>query len=161
MGQISSGVYPCYENEFMVGATKETATTISEMETCSVSIDNGVETWNPFTSQGWQSALQTSKAITISISGKRDNGDTGNDYVAGKTFANGQQAYGYFCWNLPDGTCVEWNKAVYNVTNAGTGDSTAVATLEFEVVSNGKPNITTQSSGISGASVSSKSNTSS
>lgn len=70
MGKINSGVYPVYENEFMVGATKETATPISEMESCSVSIDNGVETWTPFTAEGWQSALQTAKAITISVSGK-------------------------------------------------------------------------------------------
>ena len=144
MGKINSGVYPVYENEFMVGATKETATPISEMESCSVSIDNGVETWTPFTAEVWQSALQTAKAITISVSGKRDIGDTGNDYVAGKAFVNGQAAYGYFCWNLPDGTKVSWDKAVYSVTNISAGDSTGVAPLEFEIASNGKPKITAE-----------------
>ena len=142
MGKITSGVYPCYENEFLVGESKETATTIAETETCSVSLDNGVETWTPFTSEGWQSALQTAKAITISVSGKRSIGDEGNDYVAGKAFVNGQDAYGYFCWNLPDGTKVEFEKAVYNVTNVSAGDSTGVAGLEFDVISNGKPTIT-------------------
>lgn len=143
MGKIESGVYPCYENQFLVGATKETATTISETENFSVSIDNGVEQWTPFTSEGWQSALQTAKAITISVSGKRDIGDSGNDFVAGKWLANGQKAYGYFCWNLPDGTKVEWDKAVYSVTNISSGDSTGVAPLEFDIMSNGKPNVTT------------------
>ena len=142
MGKITSGVYPCYENEFMVGESKEKSYTIAETETCSVSIDNGVETWTPFTSEGWQSALQTAKAITISVSGKRCIGDQGNDYVAGKAFVNGQAAYGYFCWNLPDGTKLEWDKAVYNVTNVSAGDSTGVAGLEFDVISNGKPTIT-------------------
>ncbi|MFR6462090.1 MAG: hypothetical protein ACLUP6_06340 [Anaerostipes hadrus] len=32
--------------------------------------------------------------------------------------------------------------AVINVTNVGAGDSTAVAPLEFEVQSNGKPTVT-------------------
>ena len=138
MGKITNGVYPCYENEFMVGASKETA----ELENFSISIDNGVETWTPFTAEGWQSALQTAKAITISVSGKRAIGDEGNDFIASKAFANGQAAYGYFCWNLPDGTKVEWDKAVYNVTNVGGGDSTNVAPLEFDVISNGKPTVT-------------------
>lgn len=151
MGKINSGVYPCYENEFLVGATKETATLISEMESCSVSIDNGVETWTPFTAEGWQSALQTAKAITVSVAGKRDIGDAGNDFVAGKAFVNGQKAYGYFCWNLPDGTQVEWDKAVYSVTNVSAGDSTGVAPLEFDVNSNGKPTITKSNISVSNA----------
>lgn len=89
------GVFPCYENQFHVGATKADKATIAECESFSVSIDNGVETWNSFTQEGWQSALQTAKAITISVSGKRCIGDTGNDLVAGKWLANGQDAYVY------------------------------------------------------------------
>ena len=55
-----------------------------------------------------------------------------------------QAAYGYFCWNLPDGTKVSWDKAVYSVTNISAGDSTGVAPLEFEIASNGKPKITAE-----------------
>ena len=142
MNKISSGVYPCYENQFKCGATKETATTPSELESFSVSIDNGVEEWTPFTAEGWKSALQTAKGMTISVTGKRDIGNAGNDFVAGKAFVNGQAAYGYFCWTLPDGTTVEWDKAVYSVTNISAGDSTAVGPLEFDIISNGKPRIT-------------------
>lgn len=139
---INNGVYPCYENQFKVGPSKEEATSPSELDNFSVSFSNGVETWNPFTSEGWQSALQTAKSITISVSGKRDIGNTGNDFVASKMMANGQQAYGYFCWILPDGTQVEWEKAVYDVKNVGGGGSTDVAALEFDVISNGKPTVT-------------------
>ena len=139
------GVFPCYENQFHVGATKADKATIAECESFSVSIDNGVETWNSFTQEGWQSALQTAKAITISVSGKRCIGDTGNDLVAGKWLANSQDAYVYFDWTFPDGTVVAWDKAVINVTNVNGGDSTNVAPLEFDIVSNGKPTVTNPS----------------
>ena len=46
-----------------------------------------------------------------------------------------------FHWTFPDGTVVKFASAVFNVTNIGAGDSTAVAPLEFEVMSNGKPEI--------------------
>lgn len=139
------GVFPCYKNQFQIGTAKSSATDIAECESFSVSIDNGVETWNTFTQEGWQSALQTAKAITISVSAKRSIGDKGNDFVADKWLANGQDAYCYFAWIFPDGTTVSWDKAVINVTNINGGDATNVAPLEFDIVSNGKPTVTTAS----------------
>ena len=133
---------PCYKTQFRIGDAAESKNDIAECESFSVSIDNGVETWNSFTQEGWQSALQTGKAITISVSAKRSIGDPGNDFVAGKWLANGQDAYAYFDWTFPDGTVVSWDKAVVNVTNINGGDSTNVAPLEFDVVSNGKPKVT-------------------
>lgn len=137
-----TGVYPCYDNQFKVGDTKETATMIADMESFSVSFDNNVEEWTPFNQDGWIRRLQTGKGITISVSGKRNVGDTGNDYVAGKAFLNGRATEGYFGWEFPDGTLVEFDQAIYNVTNVGAGDSTGVAPLEFDVMSNGKPKVT-------------------
>lgn len=137
-----TGVYPVYENQFKVGATAEDAAEPKELDTFSVAISNGVETWTPMDQKGWQSALMTAKAVTISISGKRCVGDTGNDFVAGKMFTNGQESYGYFAWTFPDGTVVSWDKAVFDVKNAGTGDSTNVGALEFDVISNGAPTVT-------------------
>lgn len=137
-----SGVYPCYENQFKIGATKETATSIADAESFSVSFDNGVEEWTPFDSEGWTRRLQTSKGITISVTAKRNVGDTGNDFVANKSFANGRDTEAYFAWTFPDGTVVSWDMAVINVTNVGSGDSTAVAPLEFDILSNGKPEVT-------------------
>lgn len=137
-----TGVYPCYENQFQLGDTKEAATGIADAESFSVSFDNGVEEWTPFDTEGWVRRLLTAKGITITVTGKRNIGDPGNDYVAGLAFLNGRNAEGYFGWIFPDGTTVSWDNAVFNITNIGAGDSTSVGPLEFDVMSNGKPIIT-------------------
>ncbi len=139
---MKTGVFPVYENQFSLGAAKEGATGIADMETFSVAFDNGVEEWNPMDQEGWKRRLMTAKSVTVSIKGKRNVGDAGNDYVAGKMFKNGRDAEGYFAWIFPDGTTVSWDEAVYNVTACGTGDSTNVGPLEFDVMSNGRPVIT-------------------
>lgn len=141
----TTGVYPCYENQFQI----DTATTgtpvmesIADCETFEVSFDNGVEEWTPFDTQGWGRRLMTAKKVTISVKGKRNVGDSGNDAVAGLAFKNGRDAEKDFHWTFPDGTIIKLTGAVINVTNIGAGDSTAVAPLEFDVMSNGKPEIT-------------------
>lgn len=137
-----TGVYPCYENQFKVGDTKEGSSAIADMESFSIAFDDGVEEWNPYDAEGWVRRLKTAKGITISVKGKRNVKDTGNDYVADKAFKNGRDAEGYFAWIFPDGTTVSWDNAVYNVTALGAADATNVAPLEFDVMSNGKPTIT-------------------
>lgn len=137
-----SGVYPVYENQFQVGADKENLNDIADMETFSVSLDNGIEEWNPFEHKGWVRRLMTSKSVTISISGKRHFGDPGNDYVNGLALKNGRDVEGCLQWTFPDGAKLLFENAVYNITNWGAGDSTAVIPLEFEVMSNGKPTYT-------------------
>ena len=140
-----SGVYPVLENQFQVN-TSATSTaswqSIADMETFSVSIDNNVEEWTPFTTEGWTRRLMTGKSITISVSGKRNVGDTGNDFIAGLFMKNGAEAQADFKWTFRDGATLTFTGAVVNVTNMGAGDSTAVAPLEFEVMSNGKPTYT-------------------
>lgn len=138
----ATNVYPVLDNKFKVGAAKESATIIADMEQFSVSVSNGVETWTPMDTEGWQRALMTAKAMTISLTGKRNIGDTGNDFAADKLFKNGHEAEGYFEWEFPDGTSVVWNSAIFDVKNVGGGDSTNVAPLEFDVISNGKPTVT-------------------
>lgn len=136
-----TNVFPVLDNKFKVGAAKGSASTIADMESFSVSITNGVETWTPMDTEGWQRALMTAKAITITLSGKRNIGDTGNDFVAGKMYKNGHDAEGYFEWEFPDGTAVSWDAAVFDIKNCGGGDATNVGVLEFDVISNGKPNV--------------------
>lgn len=144
-----SGVYPVLENQFKVN-TSATSTaswsSIADMETFSVSIDNNVEEWTPFTTDGWTRRLMTGKSITISVSGKRNVGDTGNDFIAAMFNKNGQAAQADFQWTFPDGAVLLLDDAVVNVTNLGAGDSTAVGALEFEVMSNGKPTYAVASS---------------
>lgn len=147
--ETKSGVYPCYENQFQINtsdsAAEESMESIADCETFAVSIDNGTEEWHPFEGGGWVSRLMTSKSLTITVTAKRNVGDPGNDYVAGKAWKNGRNAEANFQWTFPDGSTVKLKNAVINVTNIGAGDSTSVAPLEFEVMSNGKPEFTNAS----------------
>lgn len=139
----TSGVYPCYENQFKIKTgSAGTKVTIADCETFSVAFDNNIEEWHPFDTQGWIRRLLTGKGITISVTAKRNVGDAGNDFVAGLAWQNGRNAEADFDWTFPDGTVVAFTGAVINVTNVGSGDSTAVAPLEFEVMSNGQPTVT-------------------
>ena len=140
----TSGVFPCYENQFKV-KSGQTYVTIADCETFEVAFDNNVEEWTPFESEGWIRRLMTGKGVTITVSGKRNVGDAGNNYIASLAFENGRDAEVDFQWTFKDGTIVEFTGAPINVTALGSGDSTAVAPLEFEVLSNGKPTVTSAS----------------
>ena len=137
-----TGVYPVYDQQFKIGAASNSVATIADMESFSVSFDNNIETWYAIAEDGWQKALLTGKAITISVSGKRNVGDTGNDFVAGMAFKNGREAECVFQWTFKDGTVVEFANAVIDVREMGGGDSTNVAPLNFDIHSNGKPTVT-------------------
>ena len=137
-----TGVYPVYENQFQVNVSDTTTASwkdIADMESFSVSIDNNVEEWTPFPTEGWTRRLMTGKSITITVTGKRNVGDDGNDFIAALYMKNGREAECDFKWTFPDGSTLEFDGAVVNITNIGAGDSTAVAPLEFEIMSNGKP----------------------
>lgn len=140
------GVYPCYENQFQidtaVSGSAAAMKTIADCESFGVSFDNGVEEWTPFDTEGWVRRLMTAKSVTITVTAKRNVGDAGNDAVSELAWKNGRNVEKDFQWTFPDGTAVKFSQAVINVTNIGAGDSTAVAPLEFEVMSNGKPEIT-------------------
>ena len=136
-----SGVYPCYDNQFKIGKTSA-ENAIADMETFSVSFDNGVEEWTPYDTEGWVRRLMTGKGITISVNGKRNVGDAGNDFVAGLAMKNGREAEAYFEWAFPDGSKIAFENAVINIKNIGAGESTGVGPLEFDVMSNGKPTYT-------------------
>jgi hypothetical protein len=145
MAGITSGVYPVYENQFKINTKgrdggETNLVTIADMESFSVSFDDNVEEWTPMTSEGWVRRLKTGKGITISLNGKRNIGDAGNDFVAGLAFKSGQACNSQLEWNFPNGDKVLID-CVINVTSAG-GDSTNVEPLEFECLSDGKPTFT-------------------
>lgn len=147
MSAVSSGVYPVFENIFKIGtkgkaSVDEDMVTPAELETFSVSMDNGVEEWTPMDTEGWVRRLLTAKSITITLTGKRNIGDKGNDYVFGLAFVTGQGAETKFEWVFPSGAKLILPSAVISVTTPGGGDSTTVDALEFEVLSNGKPTFT-------------------
>lgn len=140
------GVYPCYENQFKIdckggnGDPKDLAT-IADMESFSVSIDGNVEEWKPYDQLGWTRRLATGKSITISVSGKRNVGDRGNNYINDIALKMGSEATTTFVWTFPSGATLTM-KGVINVTEWGSGESTAVAPLAFDFMSDGKPTFT-------------------
>lgn len=145
MSNTFTGVFPVNEMDFTIDKASETArsttpsyVTIADMESASVAIDTGVETWNPLEAKGWQRALATAKNLTISMSGKRNFGDTGNDYVASKAFKNGQACNSTYKIGFPNGDALEV-PCVIQVKSLAGADSTNVAPLEFDLVSDGKP----------------------
>lgn len=140
------GVYPVYENQFKIDktggeGTEENLVPIADMESFSVAIDGKIEEWSPFDQEGWTRRLMTGKSITISVSGKRNIGDAGNDYVDGLALKTGSEATTTLVWNFPSGAKLLL-KGVVSVTEWGGGDSTAVAPLAFDIASDGKPTFT-------------------
>lgn len=111
---------------------------IKDMESLSPSIDGGIEEWNPLDQHGWVRRLMTAKSFSLSMSGKRNYGDPGNDYVAGLSFKNGQNVNTVFELIFPNGDSLKFD-CVINVTTPFGGDSTSPNSLEFEVLSDGEP----------------------
>ena len=142
---VKSGNFPV--NEIKVEIDKSSVTSrsatqtfveIKDLESASFQIETSLETWQPFDTKGWQRALATAKSITFSMSGKRNFGDEGNDYIAGKWLANGQACNSTLKLTFPDDSAF-LIPVVIQVTNPGGGDSTNVMPLEFDLASDGKP----------------------
>ena len=141
-----TGVFPVYNIKFKIGtagkaSTPEQMLPIADMETFSMSVDGTVQTWTPMTTDGWQRSLMTGKSFSISLKGKRNVGDPGNDYIAKTTFADGLNCSTKAEVECPDGAKLAFD-CVVNVTNNGGGDSTDVAPLEFDLQGDGKPTYT-------------------
>lgn len=141
-----TGVFPVFENKFKIGTkgrSSEAAdmATIADMESFSVAIDGNVEEWSPMDAEGWLRRMVTGKALTISLTGKRNIGDAGNDYVADNAWSTGVDCESKFEWEFPSGAKLAFD-CVISVTNPGGGESRNVAPLEFEVLSDGKPTFT-------------------
>lgn len=146
MGIVTSGVFPVHVNQFEVNtgsADTETWVTVAELEEVNVSIENNTETWKSFASGGWDSALVTGKSAKIDVKGKRCVGDAGNDFIAEKLLANGQDAYISARITFADGNVLTWEKMACAVANAGTGGkATDVGALEATLTGHGKPVLT-------------------
>lgn len=140
-----AGVFPVFDIDFMVDVTGRGETPdfvpIKEMETFTIAIDGNVEEWTPMETAGWMRRLMTGKSFTITLNGKRHNGDPGNDYVADLAWKSGTDCSTSMQIDFPSGATLTFD-CVLNVTEAEGGDSTAVAALSVEVMSDGKPEYT-------------------
>lgn len=148
---VSSGVFPVFNIGFKIGTKGRDSTVtdmviIKEMETFQISIDGNVEEWTPMETEGWVRRLMTGKSFTLTLNGKRHVGDPGNDYVANTAWKSGLDCSTKFQVDFPSGAKLEFD-CVLNVTEAEGGDSTNVAALSVEVMSDGKPTYTPATGG--------------
>lgn len=143
----SLGVYPVFDIDFAISTTGridnhstafESMVIVAEMETFEPSIDGNVEEWTPMETEGWVRRLMTGKGFGISLSGKRHDGDAGNDYVAGLAMQTGTECSTTAGIKFPNGDLLIFD-CVVNVSKHFGGDSTNVSALEFEMLSDGKP----------------------
>ncbi len=135
-----TGVNPVNAMTFGVnpnGRTGEESVTVKDAESLSISIDNNIEEWDAMDAGGWKRRLMTAKSMSISMGGKRNYGDPGNDYVAGLFRKNGQECNSIFTVTFPNGDKLVM-PCVINVTSMG-GDATAADALEWEALSDGEP----------------------
>lgn len=143
MKNLASGVFPVFNIEFEIGvksreSTEEDMKIIKDLTTFSIAIDGNTEEWTPMDTEGWTRRLMTGKGFTLTLSGKRHVGDPGNDYIASTAWKSGLDCSSKFAVTFPDGAKLAFD-CIINVTNPGSGESTDVANLEFDVLSDGKP----------------------
>lgn len=143
---FDSGVYPVYDTIFKIGtkglaSTASDMKTIADMEEFGMKINGEVQKWTPMTTAGWARKLMTGKDFSISLKGKRNIGDAGNDYVSACAWADGLNCSTIAEIDLPNGDKISFN-CVINVTNPGGSKSTDVAPLEFDLDGDGKPTYT-------------------
>ena len=141
-----AGVYPVHNNIFKVNTAGRSGTptsmvTIADLTTFGVSIEGTNEEWFPLDQEGWARQANTGKKMSISLSGKRNYGDAGNDYIASMMTKTGKDCETNFEWTLPNGAKLAGN-CVINLTTPAGGDSTAIDNLEFELLLDGKPTFT-------------------
>jgi len=140
LAAIKTGVNPVNELTFginITGRTGNTSTVVKDSESLEITIDGSIEEWNPMDMGGWVRRLMTAKSLSVSMGGKRNYGDPGNDYVASLGFKNGQDCNSIFTINFPNGDKLTFN-CVINTTKMG-GASTDVDALEWEALSDGRP----------------------
>ena len=137
-----TGVFPVHGLDIQIATDgSSTFAPIKDMETASLAIETGVETWNSITEGGWQRALATAKSFKMSMNGKRNIGDPGTDYVAGLALKTGRDCDSKIKITFPDGAVFSGD-VVVAVTDFVGGDAVNVAPLAFELTSNGKPEYT-------------------
>jgi hypothetical protein len=139
-------VYPVFDLEFLISDGKvsphspsvDAFMPVKEMETFEVAIDGTVVDWSPMEQKGWVRRLMTGKSFSISLAGKRQTGDPGNDYVAGLALKTGNACSTTAAVKFPDGALLVFD-AVVDVSRHFGGASTDVSGLDFDLLSDGKP----------------------
>lgn len=132
-------VIPVLKNSFKI-KVEDNFVSIANMESFEVSFDGNVETWTPMELNGFQRALKTGLALSLSSDIKREYGDAGNDALWETAFLVGEDCTKEFEWTMVDGTVVTFN-AVVSVESIG-GSATDVEAMSVSFTVDGKPEIT-------------------
>lgn len=83
----------------------------------------------------------TGKSMSVSLKGKRNVGDPGNDYVASVAFKDGLNCSSKAAVEFPDGSKLAFD-CVLDIKSFLGGESQDVAPLEFDMIVDGKPEFT-------------------
>jgi hypothetical protein len=139
----TTGVFPVHDNVFKIGTQGRDSVAgdmkiVEDMVTFTVEIENEEDEWTPMDTSGWKRRLTTGKGLSISISGKRQYGDAGNDYIAGLILSLGNDSQTIFSWDLPNGDNLTMN-CIVELNNPAGGDSTNVDNLDWVAKSDGLP----------------------
>ena len=112
---------------------------ITDMETADIAVEGNVEEWTPLDTAGAMRRLRTGFSQTVTLTGKRNFGDAGNDYVAGLKWA--VEGAANTTLKITDNQTVPvvmTMPCVIDVSSILGGDSTAVGSLEFTALSDGE-----------------------
>ena len=133
-------VYPTTGLSFKVGNADATSATLSVKDVYSIEpkLKGTVKTWNPLDQGGWQRAMMTGKALTITHKGQRNEGDPGNDLIAGLLLAVGAACTIPYEIDFPSGAKLSGSVVVDLSTPCG-GASTDLSALEWDAVFDGLP----------------------
>lgn len=133
---IKTGPIPCSYNKLFVGDTAENATIPSDIETIDVELTYDEIEWKPHDTHGLSKIVYILTGCTVTYNGKRNIGDTGNDFVAHKGGKTLHECYGYCRVELADGRVFVMENAAYKNTKFG-GATNDLAPMEGTIRSNG------------------------
>jgi hypothetical protein len=142
-----TGAFPVHNNTFKIGTKGRLSVeptdfvVIKGLENFAPAIDSNIEEYYPMEEAGWIKRMLTGKALGIGFSGKRIYGDPGNDYVADMLMKTGQDCETILQWVFASGAKLDI-LCIINLTTPAGGDTINIDTLEFEVMSDGKPTFT-------------------
>jgi predicted secreted protein len=133
--------YAVHELTIEVDKGSSSFVSIAGLETADININGEVKDWNDLGNGGWKSRLLTGKDIEVSLSGKRVEGDAGNDYISMLVDEVTTGATSTLKITWPNGDILSM-PCVIDVSTYGGGNTTDVGNLEFSCLSNGKPTFT-------------------
>ena len=133
--------YAVHELTVEIDTGSSTFVSVAGLETADISINGEVKDWNEQGNGGWKSRLLTGKDIEVALSGKRVEGDTGNDYIATLVDEVTTGATSTLKITWPNGDILQM-ACVVDVGSYGGGNTTDVGVLEFSCLSNGQPTFT-------------------